>query len=138
MRYWVIAAALILTLAATFGVYALKVGERGAPAPAAPAPVPVLASAKAVYSGGVVKVSGVVTAPDACMEASATTTPAADGIRVDVSVPPDGAPCLMRATGINWDASAEGTASSSVSVYLNGVLATTTDAVSAPAPAKKK
>jgi hypothetical protein len=138
MRYWIIAAALVLTLAATFGVYALKVGERAVPAPKAPAPASVLSSAKAVSSGGVVKVSGVVTAPDACMEASATTTPAEGGIRVDVTVPADDAPCLMLPTDLEWSASAEGTASSSVSVYLNGALATTTAAVPAPPPAKKK
>ena len=139
MRSWILAFALLIALIAAYAFYAIHAGGGAAAGERATArATATFVSVKDTYSGGTHSISGIVLAPDACAEAVATTT-IADGIRVDVTVPASEGICLEVPTKEPFAASASGDADAVVSVYLDGVFATTTKGVPPPAkPAVKK
>jgi hypothetical protein len=139
MRSWIIAGALIIALIGAYGVYALKAGE-GANAPktpAASAPAAALASVKDIYSKGTHTVSGIVLAPDACTEVE-TTVATSSGPSLYLVTPADDGICLQLPTEVSFSAAVDAGATTSVRVYLNEQLATTTNPVAAPPPPTKK
>jgi hypothetical protein len=109
--------------------FALRITEGPAPktARALPeAPAVALESASDSYHAGVHTIKGTLTLPTACTPFTATTSQSADGIRVDIASQPDDGICLALPSSKQFSVTADGDVSSSVSIFVNGALATTT------------
>lgn len=82
------------------------------------------------YHKGMHTITGTLMLPTACTPFAATTSPegngGTNGIRVDIASEVDDGVCLALPATTTFTATAAGAASSTVSVYLNGALATTT------------
>jgi hypothetical protein len=126
---WIALGTFVAVVLAGALFFALRITEGPAPKAASTspeAPAITLQSASDAYRAGIHTIKGSLTLPTACTPFTATTSQDAAGIRVDIASQPDSGVCLALPAAKTFSVTAEGDASSSVSIYVNGALATTT------------